>query len=143
MADAPAEIDLPEGWDPVRPGGPLALLARPRARHSGPLRPSITVTHAVDPTLDGTEAYVAAQLAGARAAFGGWLVHWALGHRPESHLDLALAVDHLGVDATVVQRHLIRPGGRAVVATGVAADLDWPDLAPVVLRAVRSLRAAP
>lgn len=138
-----AEIDLPVEWERTGPVGPLALLARATG-YDGPLRPTVVVTDTVDlrrAGLDG-QAYMDAELAQTFASFGGHLVHAELRHRPETHLDLALAVEQMGVDATVVQRHLIRPGGRAVVATGLVADVDWPELAGTVLGAVRSLRMA-
>lgn len=136
-----AEIDVPAGWERVGPAGGVALLARP-VNHAGRVRPTIVVTDTVDPALAGADTgrYVEVQLGQAYATFGGHLVHVEVSHRPELHLDLMLAVEQMGVDATVVQRHLIRPGGRAIVATGLAADVDWPDMAAVLVPAVRSLR---
>lgn len=138
-----AEIDLPASWERVGPVGGVALMARP-ANYVGRLRPTIVVADTVDRSLAGADArgYVEAQLGLAYTTFGGHLVHAEVSHRPELHLDLMLAIEQMGVDATVVQRHLIRPGGRAIVATGLAADVEWPDLAPVVVPAIRSLRTA-
>jgi hypothetical protein len=138
-----AEIDLPADWEQAGPVGPLALLARATG-YEGPLRPTVVVTDTVDPQRAGLDAhgYMGAELAQTFATLGGHLVHAELRHRPETHLDVTLAVEQMGVDATVVQRHLIRPGGRAVVATGLVADVDWPELAAPVLSAVRSLRMA-
>jgi hypothetical protein len=139
----PVEIDLPVEWEQVGPVGPLAVMTR-LPDHEGPLRPTIVVTDTVDPQRRDLDAdgYAEAELAQAFATFGGHLVHLEVGHRPETHMDLMLAIEQLGVDATVVQRHLILAGGRAVVATGLVADVDWPDLAATVLGSVRSLRTA-
>jgi hypothetical protein len=134
-------IDLPDGWERDEPGGGVVLMAR-HPRRSGPLRPTVTVSHTVQPELTDTPSYVEAQVAGTYATFGGTcqLVHLDVGHRPEDHLDLVLAMEQWGVDATVVQRHLLFPGGRAVVATGVTADNEWYELSGWMLGAVRSLR---
>jgi hypothetical protein len=134
-------IDLPEEWERVEPGGAVVLMGR-HPRRSGPLRPTVTVAHTVQPELTDMRSYVDAQVAGTYATFGAGcqLVHLDVGHRPEEHLDLVLAMEQMGVDATVVQRHLIYDGGRAVVATGVAADSEWYELSGWMLGIVRSLR---
>ena len=160
MVAAAAEIDVPGGWECRRPPDPHALLAHPPDQR-GPVRPTLVVDltavpgarSASDP-CDGTavpgarsasdsfDAYAATQLAGLLATYGGHLIHADLTRRPAPTLDVALAVEQLGVDLTVVQRHVLPGDGHAVVATGTCADADWPAIAPDLLAAVRSLRPA-
>jgi hypothetical protein len=143
------DIDLPCGWDHVVHHGPVALVARPRGRRSR-FTPTLTVTRSTTPGVTTLGAYRDAQLAGLAAAVGGHLVDLATSNRPRPHLDLTLAIESCRVDVTVTQRHLVepRPGAgpevgccAAVVATATAADHDWPRLAPVLVAAVRSIRA--
>jgi hypothetical protein len=148
-AAGPVDIDLPSGWDHIAHHGPVALVARPRGWPSG-FSPTLTVTRSTTPGVTTLGAYRDAQLAGLAATVGGHLVDLTTSHRPRPHLDLTLAIESSCVDLTVTQRHLVepRPGAgpeagccAAVVATATAADHDWPRLAPVLVAAVRSIRA--
>jgi hypothetical protein len=133
-----AEIDVPADWHRSPLDGPLVLLARPR-HHDGPLCPTVVVATTREPELFPLDRYVEAQLAAAYATLGGYLLHIETAQEPP-RLDLALAIEQLGTDLTVVQRHLLHPDGWSVVATGTAADVDWLGVAPLVLGALRSLR---
>jgi hypothetical protein len=141
------DIDLPTGWSPTVHEGPVALVARPQAWPGG-FTPTITVTTSATPGVTSLAEYCDAQLDGVATTVGGYLVHLATSHRPRAHLDLTLAIEQVGVDLTVAQRHLVDPQGPdgrgcvAVVATAVAADRDWPQLAPALVAAVRSVRPA-
>ena len=140
------DIDLPPGWSPTVHEGPVALVARPQAWPGG-FTPTITVTTSATPGVATLAEYCDAQLDGVATTVGGHLVHLATSHRPRAHLDLTLAIEQVGVDLTVAQRHLVDPPGPdgsgcvAVVATAVAADRDWPQLAPALVAAVRSVRS--
>lgn len=137
-------IDLPAGWEHSVPGGPVALLAWPQA-HDRSVRPTIVVTYTSEPDAKSLDRYVDRQLAGLATSVTGYLLHVEIGHTPAPYLDLALAVDHLGVDLTLVQRHLLSfgvSGPWSAVATGAATVADWPDLAASLLGSVRSLRLA-
>lgn len=133
------DLEVPAGW--VRSDGPggVLLVARP-PDWPGPLVPSLTVARVVatgSPTL---AAYGERMVASTLMSLGGHLVHLGSGHRPVDLLDLTLATEQWGCDLTVTVRHVVQPGGEAVVATGAAADRDWADLALTLLPAVRSLR---
>ncbi|HEY7069964.1 MAG TPA: hypothetical protein VH479_07625, partial [Acidimicrobiales bacterium] len=119
-----------------------ALMAR-CGSHPGPVRPTLVVDRTLTPGPTTLDAYAATQLAGLHATYAGHLVHAELTRGPVPALDLALAIDHLGLDLTIVQRHLWPGDGSAVVATGSCADPDWPTVSPDLLAAVRSLRPAP
>jgi hypothetical protein len=143
------DIDLPCGWDHTLHDGPVAMVARPHGWVGGST-PTLTVTRSLTPCVSTLAGYCDAQLAGIVASVGGHVVHVATSHRPRPHLDLTLATELLGVDLTVTQHHLVdppspegpEPACLAVVATAVAADHDWPGLAPVLVAAVRSIRVA-
>jgi hypothetical protein len=146
VAGIDIDIDLPTGWSSTVHEGPVALVARPQAWPGG-FTPTITVTTSATPGVTTLAEYCDAQLDGVATTVGGHLVHLATSHRPHAHLDLTLAIEQVGVDLTVAQRHLVdpRPDGSgcvAVVATAVAADGDWPHLAPALVAAVRSVRPA-
>jgi hypothetical protein len=132
-------VDIPSGWDRSDDPGPALLLARPSG-WVGPVVPSLTVARAVTAEAPTLAAYADRMVPSTLLSLGGHLVHLGSGHRPVDHLDLTIATEQWGSDLTVTARHLVRPGGGAVVATGAAADTDWAELATTLLRAVRSLR---
>lgn len=134
-----AEIDVPDDWEQSPMAGPVAFMARPR-HHDGQVRPTVTVTCALEGSRPSLDHYAEVQLAGTYATFGGYLLFLELTCEPQRRLDLALAIEQMGTDLTIVQRHLLHPDGWAVVATGTVSDADWPAAAPRVLAAVRSLR---
>src|SRR5262245_46446108 len=134
------DIDVPTGWARAeRDGGPL-LVAGP-TQWLGPLAPAVTVARLLSPPAPTLAAYGHRLVASTMVTLGGHLVHSGVGHRPHDHADLTLATEQWGMDVTVTVRHLVRSSGEAVVATGLAADDDWADMAPVLMRVVRSLRA--
>lgn len=159
QALAAFEIDLPADWDRDELDTPQALvLARPRGWR-GAFTPTVTVGRSRVAGIGSLGEYRDVQLAGLCATIGGHVVHLETGHRPHAHLDLVLALDQLGHDVTIAQRHLVElddggrpgeaggaaeragPGYVTVVATAVAADEDWPGLATLLLSTVRSVRA--
>jgi hypothetical protein len=101
--------------------------------------PSLTVVRVVAAEVPTLAAYGERAVASTLLSLGGHLVHLGSGHRPVDHLDLTLATEQWGCDLTVTVRHVVRAGGEAVVASGAAADSDWAELAPTLLRAIRSL----
>ena len=134
------EIDLPSSWRRLESKPPLSLLAQPPTWPGAPV-PTLTV---VDTIVGGGldfEDYVQVELARAGEVFPGHLVHLDV-DATARRMDLAMAFEQLGADVTTVQRHLVLDGGRSVVATGVAADRDWPDVSSALLSAVRSIRTA-
>lgn len=134
------EIDLPTDWRRSDTDSPLSLLAQPSSWPRSPI-PTITVVDAVTPGELTFDAYVQSELARAGQVFPGHLIHLDV-DAGERRMDLAFAFEQLGVDVTTVQRHLVLDGGRSVVATGVAADVDWPAVSATLVGTVRSIRTA-
>jgi hypothetical protein len=139
VSDAIA-IDVPDGWERQGGDGSPGLAARP-AGWRGAVIPQITLVTAVAGGATDLDAYVEEQLAGAAGAVDAFLLFLDRGRRGGDWMEIALVVDALGTDLTIVQRHLLRGDGTASVATGSCATADWPDLAATLLGAVRSLRA--
>jgi hypothetical protein len=138
----PAEIQLPFDWCRTVTPGPVIVTARP-AGWAGAFTPVITVTRSGPSSGAGHSARRAGPppLGDSLAALGGHIVHLSAGVTPQVHLDVTLAVELHGLDLTITQRHLLGADGEAIVATGMAADDDWADVAPVLMTAVRSLRS--
>lgn len=133
------DVDIPSGWDRSDDPGPALLVARPSG-WVGPVVPSLTVARVVTAELTTLAAYTDRMVPSTLLSLGGHLIHLGSGHRPVDHLDLTIATEQWGSDLTVTARHVMRPGGGAMVATGAAADTDWAALATTLLRAVHSLR---
>jgi hypothetical protein len=133
------DIDLPGGWARAEHDGPALLVAGP-GQWLGALPPAVTVSQLVSPPAPSLVAYGDRLVASTMVSLGGRLVHAGVGHRPVDHVDLTIATEQWGLDVTVTSRHVVRAGGEAVVATGMAADDDWAHMAPVLMRVVRSLR---
>jgi hypothetical protein len=134
------EIDLPADWRRLDTKPPLSLLAQPATWHGSPV-PTISVVDTEVPGDVAFDDYVQAELVRASEVYPGHLVHLdvdAEGRR----FDVTMAFEQLGADVTSVQRHVMDGDGRTVVATGVAADDDWPDVARVIIATVRSIRTA-
>lgn len=139
-------VEVPSDWDRYVFGGPLMLVARPRTWR-GSFTPTINVTRTRTPGVATLADYLDVQIAGIVSTVGGHLVHLAASYRPQPHLDLTLSTEGVGIDLTVIQRHLVEPhspdgsGWVSAVATAVSADRDWPQLAPALVSAVLSMRA--
>ncbi|HKE74651.1 MAG TPA: hypothetical protein VKB57_13605 [Acidimicrobiales bacterium] len=133
------DVDVPFGWVRSDDPGAALLVARPSG-WTGPVVPSLTLARVVSAEAPTLAAYADCMVPSTLLSLGGHLVHLGSGHRPVDHLDLTIATEQWGSDLTVTARHVMRPGGGAVVATGAAADADWAELAATLLRAVRSLR---
>lgn len=133
------DIDVPSGWARAEHDEPPLLVAGPR-QWLGALPPAVTVSRLVSPPAPTLAAYGDRLVASTMVSLGGHLVHACVGHRPVDHVDLTIATEQWGLDVTVTSRHVVRAGGEAVVATGMAADDDWAHMAQVLMRVVQSLR---
>ena len=138
MASA-VSIDVPDGWDRKGGDGAPGLAARPRNWPGGVI-PQVTLITAVTSGTTDLDEYVAQQLAGVAGSVDAFLLHLDRGRRGGDWMEIAVVVDALGNELTIVQRHLLHGDGVASVATGSCATPDWPDLAATLLGAVRSLR---
>lgn len=133
------DIDLPAGWSHAEQAGATLLVARPPT-WPGALAPAITVSRIASPAVPALAAYREHLVGTTMLSLGGHLVHAESGHRPYDHVDLTLATEQWGIDVTLTLRHVVRVGGDVVVATGVAADQDWAEMAPSLMRVVHSVR---
>ncbi len=136
---------MPSGWDARRDVAPMALVARPAENGPGRFVPTLMVLDArAEAAAGGFDRYAAVQLeAVATTLQDPLLVAVARAESVDGRPALDLLVAHVanGHDVTLCQRHVLHPGGRALVASSTVADRDWPDLAAVCTRAVRSIRA--
>jgi len=142
------EIDVPTGWRSRRDVAPMALAARPPDRDgAGGFVPNLLVLDArAEAPTAGFDRYAVVQLEAIAAPLQDPLL--VAVERAESAdgrpaLDLLVAHVAGGHDVTLYQRHVLHPGGRALVASATVADGEWPELAAVCTRAVRSVRVAP
>lgn len=143
---SPFEIDVPRGWRTRRDLVPMALVARPADGGTG-FVPNLMVLDArAEAAEAGFDLYTAVQLDAIATTFQEPLLvvaERAEGVDGRPALDLLVAHVTAGHDVTLCQRHVLHPGGRALVASATVADGDWPELAAVCTRAVRSIRVAP
>lgn len=133
-----AALDLPADWDVTRPEADgIEVMAKPRDWPS-PFSPTISITNVLYEDGFDFDAYVADQLNGL-AQMGAHIIHVDV-ERSERRLDITAAVDAMGHEVTSMQRHLVGdPGTPVVVAGAMCADADLPEMAPILLHAVRSL----
>lgn len=140
-ADRGFAIDLPAGWVSRRDQGPFALLAQP-ANWNRPVSPTVAVVDVDSETATmGADAYLQAQFAGIADHLDDAVllsVKWST----PGCLDLLLAHGGIGGDITTRQRHLILEGGRSLVASVSAADVDWPEMVGPLTATVASIRTS-
>ncbi|CAN5622475.1 hypothetical protein BH20ACT2_BH20ACT2_08170 [soil metagenome] len=143
-ADPGFHLEVPVGWITRDDVAPFALVATPADRHGG-FTANLTVLDArSEAAAQGFDAYAGAQLAGIARDLAEPVLVAVDRVRQDGGtpaLDLVCAHAVAGHDVTMVQRHLLTGGDRAVVASATAADGQWPDVAALLTRAVRSLRA--
>lgn len=113
-------LAVPPGWErTAEPGGGTS--ARPAGAGTG--APAVTVVVQETPATS-AEEHALRSIGELAVALSDLRV---IGQRVgEGRVDLVVAHEMLGVDVTTLQRHLLGPEGRVVVAAATVADVLWP-----------------
>lgn len=139
-------LEVPAGWQTREDVAPFALVAAPAEPGPGFTANLAVLDARSEAAAAGFDAYVSAQLAGmARDLTEPLLVAVDRAATVDGAPALDLLVAHAvaGHDVTMLQRHVLGGGDRALVASATAADGTWPELAALLTRAVRSIRLGP